>query len=296
MRKLSAISAAVVALGTSVAPLQAAAVVVSQNINLGTLLSTGQSMDVQFNIGSLLASNGFSSGDVVSANLIVYGLSDAQYGAATAQPYGSYQYSGGAGTHTGTYYYSYSYPVSYSYSCGFWGWSTCYATYYATGYATGYTYVQDSQYTRDRDILHKDTVADTMQVTAGASTSADVADQVSSSASAYGSKTLDHVDYGTSSNSPYYYYYNRERDVYEAVTGPLEVAMTLDATALSDLSADGIFDISIAASVGQFRTQMASLSFSVEQQLPGNSVPEPGTLALAGVALAAAAGRRRIKK
>ncbi len=269
------------------APAQAGVIDISETISLSDLLS-GNSTNLHFDLASLLTSAGVSDADVLSGTLVVYGTSDLSYGAANPQPYGGYNLTGYS-SHSYTYPYTYSY--SYSYSCGSWGWSTCYGTGYATAYATGYA--TDYIYTRSRDVVFTD-VTDTMTLTAGTDAASGSDSLTLHDVGNYLAPNYEYQSGGGS--SPISYYYNQERDVYNATYGPLAASLTLDATALGELQGGGLLDASVAATAGQFKLMSAQLTVQANTHpsaQPSTSVPEPNTLALFGAAAAAGVVVRR---
>lgn len=272
------------AIGLAAIPAIAAPVLVTETLSLNELLS-GNATSIQFNVASLLASQGLTPAGIQSGTLVVYGLSDPNFGAAASQPYGAYQVDGPAGSHTA----SYTYYVGGSYSCGWW--STCYYSYPVTGYYS----VTDYSETRSRDVLHVDNVADQMNVSVGSSSASDTASQILNITDAYKPSTYD-GSVGGGAN-PIYYQYSRERDVYEAVYGTLQSSLALDSVAIQDIAADGILNALVSAPVGQFNLLTAELSVWADAVQTNSSVPEPGSLALAGLALAAGSATRiRYKK
>lgn len=264
-------------------------ITVSQTITLAELLS-GSSTGVSFNINSQLAASGHAAGGILSADLVVYGYSDAQYNPAQAQAYSGYETTGSSIHYVGYSYTYYTYvPGSCYYSS--WGGGYCYSgySYSYTGY-NSYG-VQDYDTLRSRDVLHVDDVADTMVVTAGASSATASASGHTTQVNGYGSKVYERTD-GDYYNG-YAYRYNRERDVYDAIAGSIETVLHLDAAALADLTSDGMIDALVGASAGSFTLNSASLTVVADT----TPMPEPGTLALFGLAAAGGiAARRRGKK
>lgn len=265
------LSATALAAGAAMAA-QAAPVLVTETVTLGQVLN-GNSASFQFDISSALAARGLSAGQAVAGNLIVYGVSDASYAAPQTVPTGDYQI-----------FNQYWYVAYYSGSChySFWGGLSC--SYYPV-----YAYV--SELGRNIDIVRRDTVVDTMGVTVGAAHGSDAVDQISSSAGGYGSWIYEGQTGGGTNVTRYY---NRQRDVYEAVYGDLSVDVGLDAQALADLAADGVLSFDVAAMAGQFRVVSATLNLQVQDP---TGLPEPGSLALlATAALTGAHFTRRRRK
>jgi hypothetical protein len=285
------LTAALALIGAASAPVQATPVSVTQTISLSELLA-GNSTGISFNINQQLAASGQGAAGIQSGDLVVYGFSDAQY-TTTPEQYSGYEVTG-TSSHSVTVPYTYSYySPGYCYY-SWWSGTHCYSGYYS--YATGYySYgVTDYNTLRSRDILHLDDVADTMVVTAGADSATGSASEHSTLAGAYGNATYERTD-GDAYNG-YYYRYNRERDVYDSVAGSIQTTLHLDASALADLTADGIMDALVGATVGSFTLTSASLTVMADTAPPAG-VPEPGTLALMGLAAAGGlAARRRSKK
>ncbi|WP_457424947.1 PEP-CTERM sorting domain-containing protein [Roseateles sp. P5_E7] len=264
-------SATALAVGSALAA-QAAPVTVSQTMTLGQVLN-GNSANFQFNVNSALASQGVAGGTALSGTLVVYGISDASYNSSTGAVFGNYEtiYSGG--------YTYYAYGGCY-YS--WWGGSSCY--YYPV-------YASYTEQLRSGDVTHRDTVADTMTVSAGNATASDVVDQWITSSTGYGGYNYE-GQYSTGNG--YTTLYNRQRDVYEALQGDLQTSLALDLAGLADVQGDGVLSFSVGASAGQFRVLSATLNLVVEER---RGLPEPGTLVLVGAAaLTGASFTRRRRK
>lgn len=276
-------------------PAEAEPVTLSHSVALNTLLQQGQSSSLSFDIGSFLSGQGFTPAEVIGGTVSVFGFSEASYGQAQAAPYGDYNVQTQAnGGHTAWY----SYYVSGYRSCGTW------SCYYSPGY-TGWAayYVQDYMRLADRDILHTDAVADSMQLTVGNSSASDTADSHSASAGNFGAYIYDGTDYAGCQSCNQISQYHRERNVYSAVYGELNASLALDAAGLLDLQDDGLLQVGLAAPLGQFTINRISFDLLAQRLAPvqsadiggGGSVPEPAGLALTALALAAAlaAGRWR---
>lgn len=287
----SGLSLAIAAAGAiASAPALAAPVSISHSVTLNTLLQNSSS-SLSFDLNSFLASEGFTAAEVLGGSVSVFGFSEASYGAPQyGSDYNTQSYASGA--HTA--YYSY-YVQGYQ-SCSWWG----YYCYYSGGY-TAYQQYSITDYTQhsDRDVTRSDSVIDQMQVTVGASMASATVNQTSSSAGPFGQYLYDR----TNSNCWYSQYYvcsytdiyHREREVYSATYGALAVTEALDLTALADLRSDGQLSLLVAASVGQFNLSSISFDLAVKHQIAqqqnsliSSNVPEPRSLPLTALALAAA--------
>lgn len=283
------LGAALAIMGAAVAPSQATPVTVSQTISLADLLSSSgtASSTVGFNMNAQLAAVGHTSGDVISGDLVVFGYSDGAYDAASAEPYSGYA-TIAYGSHTAYQTYTYSYYVPRT-CYDFWGASyQCGYVAYGTG-SYGWS-VTDRSEGRSRTVDHVDVTADQMTVTAGASSTTAADSTHVASVGSYGNWNYE----GTGGNyyDGYIYYYNRERDSFDAVMGPIQASLSLDDLALGDLTADGLMDAVVTASLGHFTVTSATLTVTAETR-----VPEPGTLGLFGIAaLGGIAARRRGRK
>jgi hypothetical protein len=273
------LTAALALVGASAAA-SATPITISETISLSQLLSGGATSTISFDLTSQLATAGQTPGGVQSGDLVVFGYSDAQYNSTAADPYSGYNVSGSSSHGVQNTYTYYSY-------CSSWSWS-CYS-----GPFTGYYYsnVNDYEYTRTRDVHHIDATADTMQVSAGGSSATGSA---STHSTGVGGSTTYFDGQGGSYYGGYTYYYSRDRDVYEAISGPLQATVHLDSVALADLNADGMLSATVNALLGSFHLTSASLNVLSEARAA--DVPEPGTLALLAVAAVGGAAARRRKK
>jgi hypothetical protein len=274
-------------------PAQSGPITVSQTVSLNTLMQQGASSSLQFDLSSFLAGQGFTPAEVVGGQVTVFGFSEASYGAPQADPNSYNQQISQTGSHTGLYSY---YVEGYSY-CSWWG-----GCYYSGGYYAWAPYtIYDYTETSDRDIRRTDAVADQMQVSVGATTVSDTASTQSSSEGLYSGLIYDATYYDNcwDGNCSYRTVYHRERNIYSAVYGDLQAVALLDNDALADLRGDGILSVSLGAPVGQFIVNSISFDLLVQHTptvlSPSASgtptdVPEPGSLALVGLALAAALG------
>jgi hypothetical protein len=283
MKTINIVGAAV-AIGATAGAI-ASPVTVSQTFALGQLLN-GSATTLQFDLGSTLAGQGLTAMNVLSGNVVVYGVSDAAYGPTSAQAYGAYTQEG---SNSYIAYYAYGGGGYQSCSYSWWGAASCYyePVHYSPVYAT------DQQFLHSRDLLHADTVADRMDVSIGGVTGSALANTFSSVTDAYGQQNFE-AAYRNGSNG-YNRYYNRERDVYEALSGSLSVDLGLDTTALADFAADGMLSAQVSAGIGQFRLTSAVLTLQIDDA-PAPGVPEPGSLALGGIAAAALLATRRRRR
>ncbi|GEM_PF-6862996 len=271
-------------------------VTMSETVTLNDLL-TNQSTTIHYDASNLLAGQGLTRNDAQSATLIVYGLSDASY-QTSADPYGAYFQTG---SHTravqdGYTYWQQGVYTSY-YSCGWLGHSTCsnnYVYYYPVN-VSWTDYFTDTTYMEQRNIEHRDT-QDKMTVSVGNTTASAVDSVVAHSEGAYSAPQYQGgtgYQYGNNST-----YYSQERDVYDSVTGSLQVSLALDALALQSLiDADtGYLDINVSA-LGHFTLQSLGVSMTGEAPARSNSdVPEPASIVLSLTGMAAFAATRRRKK
>lgn len=275
-------------------PAQSGPITVSQTVRLNTLMQQGASSNLQFDLSSFLAGQGFTPAEVVSGQVSVFGFSEASYAAPQADPYGYNQQTSQSGSHNGWYSY---YVQGHSY-CSWWN-----GCYYSGGYYAWAAYtIYDYTETSDRDIRHTDTVADRLQFTVGATTVSDTADTRSSSEGVYSGLIYDATYYDNcwNGNCSYRTVYHRERNVYSAVYGDLQAVALLDNDALADLRGDGILSVGLGAPAGQFMLNSISFDLMVQHPPPqvlrptgngaANDVPEPHSLALVGLALAVALG------
>jgi hypothetical protein len=267
---------------------QATPITVSDTVTLGNLLQNTSDV-VRYDASNLLASSGLSANELLSGSLVVYGLSNIDY-QTNVGGYGGYATTGSSSRFVSVpyTYYTYVYVPGHSYSCGFGGWSTCY--YGGYGYSvqqTGYygALVYDYTETRQREIDHLDT-QDTMTVSVGGATASAV-DSVVAHSRDYSAPVYQYSDYYGPYSSTYTYY-QQDVNVYDSVSGPLQLSLALDALALTSLRDNGYIDIDVSAA-GQFTLE--SIKFTASAA----AVPEPAsiTLALAGVA---AFGASRLRK
>ncbi len=162
-----------------------------------------------------------------------------------------------------------------TYSCGFF--STC----------TSYTwYAHDSYH---QDILNS-------YMNASESAVLDVGGRTAGSTSGYFDSAFKYVgqeerdDYNIIAGIGTYQHY--VDDYYSRTfgySGDFGTSLTLDAAALADLNADGLLSFSVRSSSGDFRLMSVTLIADLV-------VPEPGSSALFGVALAGLGLSRRIRQ
>lgn len=279
--------------GTLGSVAHATPIVMSDTVTLGNLLNN-QSTTIHYDASNLLAAQGLTSGDVLSGSLVIYGLSDISY-QTSADPYGAYFVSGSSQRNVSVpyTYYQQVYVQGTPYSCGFWGYSTCYNSYAYYQQMTGYYTMAVTDYTEteQRNIEHRDTV-DTMTASVGATSGSTQDSVVGSSTGAYTTPSLQYTSGGGYYSG--YSYYSQERDVYNSVSGPLELSLVLDSTALQNLRDTGFIDITVNAG-GQFSLQ--SIGVSMDGAVPdAKGVPEPASVVLSLTGMAAIVATRRRKK
>jgi hypothetical protein len=276
---------ALMALG-SAGVASAAPVTVSQTLSLGELLSGGSSSSLVFDLSSTLSGMGLSSDQVVSGNLVVYGVSDAQYGSPVAGAWSPY-------TVIGTYaYLAYSYAGGGYYVCtsySFWS-GNCSGGYYVPVYYVP-VYAFGTSYGQERDLHFTDSVIDRMDVLAGNTTASESVGAQPTAYSGYSSYTQT----GGFINSGAMYF-SRERNAYSGFSGSLMTGLDLDIMALADLRTDGTLAATVSAGIGQFRLGDAILTVTLDDvSTPSSTVSSPGSLplALAGLGLAGLSMRRK---
>lgn len=244
---------------------QAAPVPLTSTVSLGTQLFTGQSQNLQVDVNSLLAGAGLTGASILAGNVTVTGYSNPFYDLLTT--------TGNGYVKTGSQLRPYQ---------------ECNGNRCTTKYATDFTHVKDVS----ANFL--DLVADTMVVAAGDSSESATATDLAESYTDFGGQIWDKTN--GSENGGYNYFYHRDRKHYLSLSGSLEVLLDLDATALTDLSADGILDLSISSFMGQFNLTELRLEFLAEE-IPDPSaavpVPLPTSLLLTGLGLAALGTMRR---
>lgn len=269
-------------------PLSAAPISVSETVTLGNVLSQGSSAALHFDVGAMLASQGLAGDQVVGGQLTVFGFSDAAYGGQSTSS--DYALGENAGSH---YYTAYGYSPGYSYSYCSW-WSGC-TYYYYPGYSYAYTATAyDTKVTTYQTTTHSDAIIDAMALTAGtASAAGTVSTTQNSTLTAYGAPIYDGLVGCTDPSCSYTYAYHRVRDLYLDYSGALSASVALDSQALADIAIDGILDVNVGDTAGQFRLTSASFDLLVRQPviafngLSATAVPEPPAWPLAAVAIGA---------
>ncbi|MCV2371054.1 PEP-CTERM sorting domain-containing protein [Roseateles oligotrophus] len=279
MQRKIRLSLALVAAGCiSSTPLFAAPVLLSQTFQLSNSLNRN-SVSLNFDLGSFLSGQGYSSTDIVSGNATLHGYSDVQYyGGLPNMVYSAYQVTGQT-SHQAQYLL---YDIPDTNDCGFFGNNPCH-----NGRKEFRQYViQDTISTQSLDWQRVDLVADSMRLLIGDSSVSDVAETRSSSAGNYGpARAQDRVCKSTDryGNCSYDYRYLRQRDTYSAIFGALDTSLSFDAAALKDVRSDGVLGVGVQATAGQFKLNSISFDVMVEKAA---AVPEPASLLLAGSALA----------
>lgn len=280
---------ALMALGSAGAA-SAAPVTATQTLSLSELLSGGSATSLVFDLSSTLSGMGLSPDQVMSGNLVVYGVSDPQYGSPVGGAWSPL-------TVIGTYSYlsHYAYAGGGYYVCTSWSfWSgNCNGGYYVPASYVP-VYVPGTSYGTERDMLFTDQIVDRMDVLAGETTTSGAVGAQPTTHTTYSAYTYMAGSYATNA-----IYFSRERNAYSGFSGSLMVDMDLDVMALTDLRSDGILEASVSAGIGQFRLGDAILTLTLDDvSTPSSTVPLPGTLplALAGLGLAGLSIRRKRRR
>lgn len=215
-----------------------------------------------FNVNDLLAGQGLNSNAISFGQLTVFGHSDAAYN-LNADAFGSYSLTK-TSTHTN-----------------------------AGACNHGDCTVFDYTYSRTGSTYAWDLTSDTMKVTVGDASSSDTSEWqeswsgFSTSTTKSGSERFGWNYFETTSNA-----------YHGGYSGDLSVTLSLDSKALNDIMQDGILNLSIFGSRGQFNVDSLRLNLlAVDLPLPAADarVPVPTSLLLTGLGLAALATMRRRK-
>lgn len=244
---------------------QAAPVSLSANTASSTHMAYGQWNSFNINVNSLLLGQGLGSKDVTSAQLTVSAYSQA------ALAYDHYTYDGHSTT-------SETRPKP----------GNCNNVNCApVDVTTTYKYTE----------YYQDEIADTMWVLAGSTWAYDVTDQQTSLS---GYVTADQPWYKSGNDRQgWYKQFNSIRTSVSSYSGNLSVTLDLDATALADLSKDGILSFFVYGGWGQFDVKSYGLNLTAQATplAPAETpVPVPTSLLLTGLGLAALATMRRRRK
>lgn len=239
-------------------------------------VTQSNSFSGQFNILDLLPTGAtLSSHNVVSASLSVLGMSSANIDASSsASAYTLFSSQNRTAT--------VNYRDYYSYRCS-WCWSS------SSGYRTLYTSrnYQEHQYERDTLERYTDLVKDTMRVSLGSGETASDTVGQSQNSSTTSPRVFDRTgtrfiynNYTGADLYAYDRYYSNRTTEYDVWSGQLSVQQSLSQLTLDDINVDGMLDIEIAASAGQFSLNQVSLSVEVAEVLRSSSVPAPESLFL----------------
>lgn len=152
--------------------------------------------------------------------------------------------------------------------------------------------VEDATWLEYNTKNYKD-VSDTMWLKVGAAVGSDTtADDQQQSYTPYGNKTL--TDISGSQRDGWNTYYARSRTFYQSYSGDMSITLDLDNLALFDLVQDGILDLDVWSSAGQFDINSFTLRLDAEEPgAPAAVVPLPTSLLLTGLGLAALGAMRR---
>lgn len=245
-------------------------VLVTQTFTFNSLLNQGNAgLSGAFNINALAAQLGVTDLSVLSANIVAYGFSNAQYD----QNYQNSYYDGGNTNNYSTGTWVNSGYTSYSWSSGCW--NGCWINTSHTEWVAA----TDHYNYRTNVTTHTDNTVDRLQV-AVAGTTRTVQDAYQSS-STQPSQYQQSAVYNNGQNG-HDFYYDRYADSYNGYSGALDLNITLTAAELLDLQHDGAIGYVVSAGTGNFTFQNLTLRALVDQ-----AVPEPGSLATIGVGLAA---------
>jgi hypothetical protein len=254
------------------APIANADATLTETISLSQLLaSPGSSYSGTFSIASLLAGDGLTGAQIVSANVTAFGLSDAVFNQTTSGATSS-EISG----------YGYTFITGYNtyyYSCGFAGWSTCQYSVANYGYAEYRTFLDTTT------VTNTDTVQDSISLLAGNATGTGAVSN-QSPVTSIGPETVSYASNGT-------YGYDTIDSQTDTVTqgyyGALQASAALGPSDLFSLSSTDTLNFKVTDTLGITNLSGLTLTFTA------SPVPEADTslLMVGGLAALAAASRRR---
>jgi len=250
------------------ASVHATPISLSTSMSPGSQVANGQTKDFQIDVNSLLAANGLSKNSILSGFLTVTGYSAANYAFVDTSSSGYVQAPNA---------------------------SHIYKDCNNKGVCTDKT-VFDKVRIKDLTNEFSDPVADIMKVSAGDASGSDTASDTHNSYTDWTDSVLEDDKTTGNPQSGYNYFYHRTRDHHQSIFGGLDVLLDLDEVALNDLFADGILNMSIKSTIGQFTITNIRLDFLAEEPAPAQgTVPVPTSLLLTGLGLAALATMRRRK-
>jgi|GEM_PF-1715928 len=250
------------------ASVQAAPISLSTSMSPGSHVTNGQSKDFQIDVNSLLAANGLSKNSILSGFLTVTGYSAADFSSVDTSSTGYIQ--GPNASHI-------------------------YKDCNNKGVCTDKT-VYDKVRVKDITNEFSDPVADIMKVSAGDASGSDTVGDFNSVYTNWTDSVLESDKTTGTDKNGYNFFYHRTRDHHQSIFGGLDVLLDLDEVALNDLFADGILNMSIKSTIGQFTITNIRLDFDAEEPAPAQgTVPVPTSLLLTGLGLAALATVRRRK-
>ncbi len=241
---------------------QALPTALTANLTAADHFVSGVSKSYEFNVNGLLLGQGLSSNAISFGQLTVFGHSDAAYNLNT-ESFGNYSLTK-TSSHTN-----------------------------AGACNHGDCTVLDYTYSRTGSTYSWDLTSDTMKVSVGDTSSSDTSEW-QESWSGFSTSTTK-----TGSDRFGWKYYETTSNAYHGgYSGDLSVTLSLDSKALSDIMQDGILNLSIFGSRGQFNVDSLRLNLlAVDLPLPPADarIPVPTSLFLTGLGLAALATVRRRK-